>query len=95
MVMTSRLQMYTRGVLTEEFLKCSDPKYEVNHGVVIVGYGRASDAEGCQEYWVVQNSWGSHWGEDGFFRLCADAADSMPFGTCHINEFAAWPLLSQ
>ena len=26
MVMTSRLQMYTRGVLTEEFLKCSDPK---------------------------------------------------------------------
>ena len=31
---------YKDGVMTEEFLKCSYPDREVNHGVVIVGYGK-------------------------------------------------------
>jgi len=35
------------------------------HAVKIVGWGK----EGTQFYWIVQNSWGPTWGEDGFFRL--------------------------
>jgi hypothetical protein len=35
------------------------------HAVKIVGWGR----EGTQFYWIVQNSWGPAWGEDGFFRI--------------------------
>lgn len=35
------------------------------HAVKIVGWGK----EGDVEYWIVQNSWTSKWGEDGFFKI--------------------------
>lgn len=44
------------------------------HSVVIVGYGN----EGGVEYWICQNSWGSYWGESGFFRI--------KFGECGIDD---------
>merc|ERR1712060_439265 len=39
---------------------------EIVHDVSVVGYG----VEGSQPYWLVRNSWGHHWGEGGFFRVC-------------------------
>ena len=42
----------------------SDPK-KMDHGVALVGYG----TEGTTDYWLVRNSWGTSWGEDGFIRL--------------------------
>lgn len=65
---------YSKGVMTAEDCNkdCSDPnKKEVNHAVTVVGYGK-SERKGCDEYWLVKNSWGTHWGEDGHFRFCAD-----------------------
>jgi cathepsin B len=46
------------------------------HAVKIVGWGQ----EDGQEYWIVQNSWGPKWGEDGFFRIA--------FGECGIDSGA-------
>ena len=37
----------------------------MNHAVTIVGY----DSEAGVDYWIVKNSWGTRWGEDGFMRL--------------------------
>ena len=37
----------------------------LNHGVIAVGY--QNDEQ--NSYWLVRNSWGANWGEDGYIRL--------------------------
>ncbi len=39
---------------------------DINHAMLAVGYGKTSDGV---EYAVIQNQWGSTWGEDGFLRI--------------------------
>jgi C1A family cysteine protease len=52
-------QLYSGGVMT---FWCGT---NLDHGVLAVGYG----TDGSTDYWKVKNSWGSSWGESGFFRL--------------------------
>lgn len=52
-------QTYKSGIMTT----CTGTK--LDHGVLIVGYGSDSG----QDYWIVKNSWNTHWGEDGYIRL--------------------------
>ena len=40
--------------------------FEAGHSVAIVGY---NDAE---QYWIAKNSWGTDWGETGWFRIAYD-----------------------
>lgn len=36
------------------------------HAIAIVGWGH--DAKSKKDYWIVRNSWGTQWGEKGYFR---------------------------
>ena len=45
------------------------------HAVRIVGWG----TDGTTEYWVVANSWGKYWGEDGFFRIAMNHCCNFEF----------------
>ena len=45
----------------------ANPWEETNHAVVVVGWG-VDDAT-QENYWIVKNSWGRHFGLTGYFYV--------------------------
>lgn len=59
----------------------------LNHGVAIVGYG--TTPEGIN-YWIVRNSWGTGWGEQGYIRM--QRGINAPEGLCGLAMDASYPI---
>lgn len=57
---TQQLEDYTGGVFSQA------GKNNLNHEISVIGWGVTDEKE---DYWVVRNSWGTYWGEEGFFRI--------------------------
>lgn len=57
---TRVFQLYTGGIITSD--GCGT---QLDHGVLVVGYGEDS----ATMYWKVKNSWSDSWGEDGYVRI--------------------------
>lgn len=70
-----KLQFYHHGILSGNL--CS--KTELDHAVLMVGFGTEKDLLKTTDYWLVRNSWGAAWGEDGYFRI------ERGIGACGIN----------
>ncbi|XP_072004084.1 cathepsin L-like [Engystomops pustulosus] len=58
-------QMYCNGIFEGD---CSQSP---GHAVVIVGYGTEHDNKSDEDidYWIVRNSWGAGWGDQGYVKM--------------------------
>ncbi|XP_058213241.1 probable cysteine protease RD19B [Rhododendron vialii] len=62
------MQTYVGGVSCPYI--CSK---RLDHGVLLVGYGSGAYAPirlKEKPYWIIKNSWGETWGENGFYKIC-------------------------
>ena len=75
-------QQYHTGVINSE-----DCGTYLNHAVLAVGYGTKGDG---QAYYLVKNSWGTGWGEQGYV-LIANNGDGK--GICGIQDWPMRPII--
>ena len=80
---TKAFQLYTGGVLTGD--ACGT---NLDHGVLIVGYGDESGTE----YWLVKNSWGPTWGDAGYIKI-ARSDSTNDKGVCGIAMQPSYPVV--
>lgn len=73
-------QFYSSGVFAGE---CGT---DLDHGVTLVGYGTTSDGT---KYYLVKNSWGASWGENGYIRMRRDS--DAKEGICGIAMEPSYP----
>ncbi len=59
---TPEFHNYKGGIYSQVL----DSSAEINHEIEVVGYG--VDEKGV-EYWIGRNSWGTYWGDHGFFYM--------------------------
>ena len=75
---TLPFQFYTSGIL--DTTACGTT---LDHAVLAVGYGIESGIE----YWLVKNSWGTAWGDQGYIKLAIVDGD----GICGIQMAPQFP----
>jgi len=75
------IMFYSGGVIDS----CCD---QLNHGVLVVGYGTVEGPTN-EKYYIIKNSWGETWGEQGYFRL---KAETGKMGLCGIASAASFPV---
>lgn len=84
-------EKYTGGIYHATNTSTIDPPCGphgdcMNHVVSVVGWG--TDAGTGDEYWIVRNSWGQPWGEDGYSRVVTsrNRGPSGAGGGSHIED---------
>ncbi len=59
------------------FAGCNQANPDIDHAVVLVGYGE----ENGQKYWLVRNSWSPTWGEEGYIKVLRQDTEEQICGT--------------
>jgi C1A family cysteine protease len=85
MYATNNLAAYKSGVFVDSACPTGPTACSVvNHAVVVVGFG-TDPVDG--DYWKVKNSWGTTWGEDGYFRIARNKGNTCNIACWAINAY--------
>lgn len=76
-------QLYKSGVFTGT---CGT---NLDHGVLVVGYGNMSGTD----YYLIKNSWGTTWGDNGYIYIGRGAEFNAGAGQCGVLMQASYPEL--
>ena len=79
----SSFQFYDTGIYYEP--NCSSEIIHLDHGVAVVGYGSLGPG---QDYYIVKNSWGQTWGQQGFILMSRNRSNN-----CGIASQGSYPLV--
>lgn len=79
-------QFYKNGVITDD--SCGE-RGDVDHGVLAVGYGTDLDTQ--EPYFLVKNSWGPTWGDEGYVKLGRSTKNE--WGMCSILKMSSFPIV--
>ena len=75
-------QFYSHGVFNGT---CGT---NLDHGVLLIGYG----SENGQDYWLVKNSWGDTWGDQGYIKIARTEMTNSR-GQCGIAMTPSYPIV--
>ncbi|DBA00224.1 TPA: hypothetical protein N0F65_007868 [Lagenidium giganteum] len=67
---------------------CASDGKTVNHAVVLVGYGETEEGE---KYWIIRNTWGTMWGENGYMRITRGNSHLSEHGPCNLYLYSSFP----
>ncbi|XP_035940665.2 procathepsin L-like [Halichoerus grypus] len=77
-------QFYHKGIYYDP--NCSSE--DLDHGILVVGYGSQGEEPKNEKYWIVKNSWGTDWGTQGYILMAKDRDNH-----CGIATSASFPIV--
>ncbi|XP_051007077.1 cathepsin 7-like [Acomys russatus] len=75
---------YTGGIYNEPKCRSNSP----SHSVLLVGFGYEGQESEGKKYWLIKNSHGEQWGENGYMKIPRDQNNY-----CGIASYAMYPVL--
>ncbi|KAL6197031.1 hypothetical protein ACLB2K_032644 [Fragaria x ananassa] len=81
-------QYYGGGIFRDADGSCENST--LSHATTVIGYG--TTIRGV-DYWILKNSWGEDWGENGYMRILRNP-ENKPAGVCNLAISPVYPSLS-
>ena len=72
----NKFEDYADGIFYEE--NCGHSMSDLDHAVLVVGYGTD---ELLGDFWIVKNSWGQNWGDEGYVKMARNRGNSCGIAT--------------
>jgi C1A family cysteine protease len=73
---TEAFAAYSGGIFNQ-----NDEDANINHAVALVGW---DDNQGTNGIWILRNSWGTGWGEEGYMRIEYDVC-KVGYSACYVD----------